>query len=456
YGSEYAQQLKKSLMELIKDTAWKFPVEYILLAEDGCLIFSANMARLLDFSRDLLKRTYRLNLISEDYEKLNINLGITNGQDVKTHNQNIKGPSFDAIHLAVKLSTLSLDNIFNTPEEKDLFNKNNRILITHLAFQQLNNKNNYRVHLLNDLHIKYFKQPFSLLEVFWHDPIDELNFGFIKNFSRYELLEDLTGHNEFKTFKARDPVLQRFVIVKIVQSSQFNNLPAQHEVRIEFTNYLKNLGKLQHANLAIIYEYGEENGLSYFIREYVEGAPINQTFSEMEQFDRDRFIHLVSQLGKTVIYCHDKNFCHLNLSPSNILVSDRDNIKLMDFKIDATSLPWEENPAKVYYLAPEQVKNQTGDQRSDIFTLGLIFYEIATGVHPFAEGDPQDIAEAILYKHVEPPSHLNKNFPAEHDNWIMKCLEKDPEKRFQTVHELMKVIKKYTHAKFPLNFSAPV
>ncbi|NIV97478.1 protein kinase, partial [candidate division KSB1 bacterium] len=154
---------------------------------------------------------------------------------------------------------------------------------------------------------------------------------------------------------------------------------------------------------------------------------------------------------------HRINHFHLNLKPSNILVGQNDEIKITDFLIPK-SLYYDQDDyggghEHFHYMAPEQIHGQRGDSRSDVFSLGVVLFQTATNTHPFTSQNLRDIPNNILHKAAPSPSEFNNKTPKFCEAFILKCLAKDPAKRFQSVEQMVTLLKKTFESKLFSNFN---
>jgi serine/threonine-protein kinase len=327
-----------------------------------------------------------------------------------------------------------------------MFRKSDRIFLTGKAYREIKSSNRFKVQTLGQFNLKYLKETLGLHEVAWRNPLDDLKFGYIKKLGRFDLLAEIASKGIFKVYKAKDSILQRFVILKVVQSESFNSLPINNPQKTAFYNLAKSLGQMSHPNIANIYEVDEDQGLTYIAREFVEGVPMSELFMDTRQFSPERLIQIMIQICKGLYYCHQQGFYHLNLKPNNIRIGLNDQTKIMDFFIPRELFEDYQNLVeqndRMYYLSPEQIQGKLGDVRSDIFALGTILYQVVTRINPFSGGSYNDVAQAIMRKHPPPPTELNPGLPKICEAIILRCLAKNPEGRFETVNQIITMLKK--------------
>ncbi len=271
-----------------------------------------------------------------------------------------------------------------------------------------------------------------------------------REFGNYELLEELGRGGMGIVYKARQKDLNRVVALKTILSNQF---ASEDEVR-RFYLEAQAAGRLQHANIVAIHEVGQYLGQHYFTMDFIGGGSLaSHDFRPLTQVAPDNYYEVASLMQKVaeaVEYLHSKEIIHRDLKPSNILIDEAGQAYVTDFGL-----------AKLYdglpggsgtdartqtgmivgtpgYMSPEQAAGQL-DQistRSDIFCLGIILYELLTGVSPFKHSTPLDSLVAVIEGEPALPHSHNRNIPRSLELVCLKCLEKDPALRYQSAREL--------------------
>ncbi len=456
FGQQQIEQVKRKLFVLLFDQLEKHRLRHIWAASNGLVIFAKETLSAVSFATGVLSKLGRFNHLSEPNEEIHLSIGIHCGRESfgKDSEQTLKDLS-----VGVKVGIAGEKDLPSDSEHNKRLRKTDRIFITGKAYRQVKNSNRFLADTIGQVKLKYFSDTLGLHEIDWRNPIDELTFGNINKLGRFDLLADLGRKGVFQAYKAKDSILRRIVFLKVVKSEVFNSLPSSNEQKRAFYQTAKALGQMSHPNIANIYEVEEDKGLTYIVREFIEGAPITELFQSQTKFNAERLMQIILQICKGLHYAHQLGFFHLNLKPGNIRVGLYDETKLMDFfnpqaffgdkklaKID------EEND-RIYYLSPEQVHGLEGDSRSDIFALGAILYQVVTSMNPFADSTEEETQNAILSKVLQPPRELNDQLPKFCEILIMKCLAKDPMKRFQTVNEMLTVIKKAIENGIVSNFN---
>jgi eukaryotic-like serine/threonine-protein kinase len=199
--------------------------------------------------------------------------------------------------------------------------------------------------------------------------------------------------------------------------------------------------KLDHPGVVKVLN-DEERSQRYMVLEWVDGRLLRQLLNEQGKFPQDRAIKITLGLCKALDYIHSQGVVHRDLKPENIMVDAEDRIKLIDFGIAANAGSRRLTFAKLTeamgtpdYISPEQVKGKRGDARSDIYTLGIMFYEMLTGKVPFTGPNPFVIMNERLLNSPIPPREANPEISPELQEIIYRALERDPKKRYASAHE---------------------
>ena len=455
-GQQQIEQIKRKLYVLLFDQLEKYQLVHIWATSNGLLIFAKETVNAVSFATGVLSKLGRFNHLSEPNEQIHLSIGI---HCARESFGNDSDQTLKDLSIGVKVGIAGERDLPTGSEYSDILRKTDRIFLTAKAYRQVKNSNRFAAETIGQIKLKYFSDTLGLHEIDWRNPIDELTFGNINKLGRFDLLADLGKKGVFQAYKAKDSILRRIVLLKVVKSEVFSSLPTSNEQKRAFYQMAKALGQMSHPNIANIYEVEEDKGLTYIVREFIEGAPVTEIFPNQMKFNAERLMQIILQICKGLHYAHQLGFFHLNLKPGNIRVGLYDETKLMDFFnpqafFGDKKLPGSgEDNDRVYYLSPEQIHGQDGDGRSDIFSLGAILYQVVTGMNPFADSTEVETRSAILSKALQPPRELNDQLPKFCEVLMMKCLAKDPMKRFQTVNEMITVIKKAIEAGIVSNFN---
>jgi len=236
-------------------------------------------------------------------------------------------------------------------------------------------------------------------------------------------------------YKAFDPHIERYVAIKTIRKDTVDpDLARQFMVR--FKNEAKAAGRLHHPNIVGVYEYGEDEAVAYIAMEYVEGTGLREYLDRKATFDFGQLVALMTQLLGALEYAHAAGIIHRDIKPSNLIVDSSATLKVADFgvaRIDMSNLTTVGmvigTPS---YMSPEQCQGREADVRSDLFSAGIVLYELLTGRKPFT-GSVEAIAYKICHDDPVPPSTLSPlKLPDAVDKLVARALAKDPQERFQT------------------------
>jgi serine/threonine-protein kinase len=234
-------------------------------------------------------------------------------------------------------------------------------------------------------------------------------------------------------YKARDPHIERTVAIKTVRKDVLDaELAAQFMAR--FRNEARAAGRLHHPNIVAIYEYGEDDSVAYIAMEYVDGAGLREYLNRGAQFTLGQISAIVAQLLDALAFAHAQGVVHRDVKPANLILTPAGTLKVADFgiaRIDATTLTLTGmvmgTPS---YMSPEQCRGLPTDARADLFSVGVVLYELLTGMRPF-DGSMEAIAYRICHERHRPASECAKvAVPAGIDALIDRALAKDPADRF--------------------------
>ncbi|HVH50071.1 MAG TPA: serine/threonine-protein kinase, partial [Candidatus Bathyarchaeia archaeon] len=253
--------------------------------------------------------------------------------------------------------------------------------------------------------------------------------------TRYEIVNTIGVGATSRVDKAHDTLIDRTVAMKT-----FGHGFGSEQLQEQFMREARILGRLSHPNIVSIYDLGSnEDGSAYLVMEFVPGKTLESVMAAQGALPLARVGVWAGDLANALNRAHRAGIVHGDVKPANIFVTNEGHIKLGDFGIAryATQLSGTGKlvgtPA---YLSPEQIKGETQDHRSDIFSLGIILYQMATGVRPFDGSSVTAVCAQIVAAEPPPPSKHNSQLPKEFDRLVMRCLSKDPNARYASGESL--------------------
>src|SRR5450755_1013185 len=274
--------------------------------------------------------------------------------------------------------------------------------------------------------------------------------------SRYRIVEKLGAGGNGVVYKAEDTRLGRFVALKFLPPEGQRDAHAQARCQRE----AQAASALNHHNICTVYDIGEQDGQTFIAMELLEGQTLKQKIGSRPLL-LESLLDYATQIAAGLEIAHKNGVVHRDIKPSNIFVTNRGEVKLADFglakRVILESTPMGESPTisglitergaivgTVAYMSPEQAQDKDIDARSDIFSFGIVLYEMATGKRAFPGESPATIIGEILHKEPKPICELNPQVPEELQRIVVKTLEKDREDRYQTAHELMVDLRRLT------------
>lgn len=246
---------------------------------------------------------------------------------------------------------------------------------------------------------------------------------------RYEILDIIGTGATGRVARAHDPMIGRQVAIKL-----FAKELARGEARQRFLQEARVVGQLSHPSIMTLHDMGIEEATQtpYLVMEFLEGQPLDRIL-EKGSIPYPRACAIVAEVACALAAAHRKGVIHGDVKPANVLITDDGRVKLMDFGMarlashDSGSSPLLGTPA---YWCPEQILGKPQDSRSDIFSLGVVLYELVTGKRPFDAESLQAICSRVLSSTPLPPSHANPSVPTGFDELVARCLAKDPVARY--------------------------
>ena len=262
-----------------------------------------------------------------------------------------------------------------------------------------------------------------------------------KVLNRYKIEEKLGGGGMSVVWKAYDLVLDRSVALKVLRPEMSDD----EEFIGRFRREAQSVASLSHPNIVNIYDVGEDGGLYFIIMELVDGETLRDKLRAEGRLPVDEALRIAQQICEALAHAHARRIIHRDIKPQNILITKQGDVKVADFGI-ARALGGVSTTSRdvvvgsAPYISPEQAKNGTVSARSDLYSLGVVMYEMLTGKPPFAGDSP--VAVALQHVQGQVPSLREKNpdIPEAVEAVIMKALAKDPDDRFASATDMLKAI----------------
>lgn len=266
----------------------------------------------------------------------------------------------------------------------------------------------------------------------------------LQTVGRYEIIGELGRGAMGVVYKATDPTIGRTVALKTMRLD-VHGLDAGEMVR-RFKNEARAAGLLNHPNIVTIYDAGEHNGIFYIAMEFIEGTTLHELLEQKRILEAEEAIYLSREICKGLDYAHAHGIVHRDVKPGNIMITARGAVKIMDFgiaKAGGSVTSTGQVLGTPNYMAPEQVKGRSLDGRSDLFSFGVILYEMLTGEKPFVGQNVTTIIYKIVNENPIAPRDLDVTIHPGLSAIVIKALAKSPDERYQSGAELVRDLENY-------------
>jgi serine/threonine protein kinase len=264
-----------------------------------------------------------------------------------------------------------------------------------------------------------------------------------KKIGGYEVLELIGRGGMASVYRAHQVSMNRVVAIKMLPSQYLNDDTYMQR----FHREVKIVAQLEHRNIVPVHDYGEENEQPYIVMRYMAGGSIDDLLVD-GALELDQIVKLLDQIAPALDYAHSKSVLHRDLKPSNVLMDDNGGAYLTDFGIarilgdPVSSITTQGVVGTPSYMSPEQAQGQTLDNRSDIYSLGVMLFEMATGRRPFESDTPYSIAVMHVTQPPPPPRSINSRIPLPVENVILTCLSKNRDSRYKDAVTLAEALRR--------------
>ena len=261
---------------------------------------------------------------------------------------------------------------------------------------------------------------------------------------RYEILEAIGTGGMADVYRANDVVDGTEVAVKILKREFAEN----EEFLRRFRNESKAIALLSHPNIVRIIDVGFTNKIQFIVMEYIDGITLKQFMEQEKTLDYDNACYFTSQILKALQHAHDRGIVHRDIKPQNIMVLRNGTIKVMDFGIakfarEEGLTTTAQAIGSVHYISPEQARSDLTDEKSDIYSVGIVLYEMLTGEKPFDNNNPVSVALMHMQTKAKNPREINPDIPRGLEEIILKAIEKEPKNRYSCALSMMDDIERF-------------
>lgn len=263
---------------------------------------------------------------------------------------------------------------------------------------------------------------------------------------RYEITELIGMGGMADVYKAVDIMEDRTVAVKILK----NEFSENEEFIRRFRNESKAIAVLSHPNIVKIYDVGFSDEVQYIVMEYINGITLKEFIEQQGVLRWKDALHFTIQVLKALQHAHDRGIVHRDIKPQNIMLFTDGTIKVMDFGIarfsrqDGRTLS-DKTIGSVHYISPEQARGDITDEKSDIYSVGVMLYEMLTGVKPFDAENPVAVALMHMQEKAKAPRDIVATIPEPLEEIVMHAMEREPERRYQSASQMLKDIETFKH-----------
>ena len=262
-----------------------------------------------------------------------------------------------------------------------------------------------------------------------------------EHLGRYEISEELGRGDMGIVYKAYDPLIDRFVAIKTIDLQKLSD-EEKDEYKARFYQEAKAAGRLNHPNIITVYDLGRKEDIAYIAMELMEGPELQNIVEENPALSLAEKLDIAFQVAAGLAYAHEHGVVHRDIKPSNIMVLRGKHVKIADFGIaKMESSLWNTQANKIMgsplYMSPEQIQSHSITARSDIFSFGIVLFQMITGRLPFYGENINSVMYQIVNEEAKIPSSLNPAIPNMLDQIVAKCLAKNPEDRYPSANELL-------------------
>ncbi|PZD93253.1 Stk1 family PASTA domain-containing Ser/Thr kinase [Paenibacillus sambharensis] len=255
---------------------------------------------------------------------------------------------------------------------------------------------------------------------------------------RYEILERIGGGGMALVYKAHDVLLSRNVAVKILRQQFVHD----EEFVRRFRREAQSAASLSHPNVVSVYDVGQEDETHYIVMEYVEGSNLNEVIQERAPLQAEEAVRIALQICDALEHAHQNQIIHRDIKPHNILIGKNGRVKVTDFGIaravtSSTITQTGSVVGSVHYFSPEHAKGVSTGEKSDLYSLGIVLYQMLTGRLPFLGESPISVALKHLQEDFEEPRAVNPHIPQSVENIVVRSMRKNPGERYSSAREML-------------------
>ena len=261
---------------------------------------------------------------------------------------------------------------------------------------------------------------------------------------RYEIKEIIGVGGMANVYKAYDSIDDRAVAVKILRDEHMEN----DELLRRFRNESKAIAVLSHPNIVKVYDVSFNEDIQYIVMEHIDGITLKEYIEQQKVLRWKEAVHFTVQILRALQHAHDKGIVHRDIKPQNIMLLEDGTIKVADFGIARFARASQHTVTdkaigSVHYISPEQAKGELSDEKSDIYSIGVMLYEMTTGTLPFDADSPVSVARKQIQSQAKRPREINPDIPEGLEDITIRAMQKDPARRYQSAAEMLRDIDEF-------------
>jgi len=265
----------------------------------------------------------------------------------------------------------------------------------------------------------------------------------MEKIGKYEVLGKIGEGAMGVVYKALDPLMERVVAVKTMSA----DLDSEPDLKTRFLREAKSAGQLSHKNIITIYDLFEEGGRVYIAMEFLDGEELKAKIARRERLPLEYKLRFMTEICEGLGHAHQREIIHRDIKPGNVHITRGGHVKILDFGLARIAASDITRTGSVMgtpnYMSPEQVRGDHIDARSDIFSVGALFYEMLTYQKPFAGSSYHQTFFKIIEQDPEPLDKVDPKIPKELSDIVMRALSKAPDKRYQSAEDLLRELKRF-------------
>lgn len=440
-GQKFVHEFLSELYNFLKEKQ-RFDLRMV---QDGLFALAPIRVENIKIIIDMLRHVEQIQQLKDDDDICQISLSLN---EIPGDEEN-ELKLFESFNTLLQFNNLFHDEPQNGESQDAKSLEKNRLLLSNELYERFSNTKQFLAKSIGSYQLQHEVVPQDIYEIEWSDPVQQFKTGMLKKLGRFEILKELDNSELYSVYKGRDNLLERAVVIKAIREPYMGRKGPRFPLSVQFMNEARQMGKLSHRNIIMVYDVGQEAEFVYLAREYFDGQNLFTLLRKNRLKDTNYLIRILIQVCSGLKHAHQQGIFHNNLKPTNIIVAENEEVKLTDFgNINhyLKSFPSKaSNLETLKFQSPEQIEGKPLDARTDIYSLGIIIFEALAGKAPFSGRTIDELKNNMLTKPLPHPSNLNPGISLEFEKIIKKALARNPEERYSNVTQLMQALFGATH-----------